>query len=790
MTYRKEIITRLTALVLSLSMMTTAYAVKPNEVTEPLENTGTTAVTLTVLDSGGDGEGPGTGGDEGFIIATVPAELPIVMDLQGKITVPNDAKIINHLDESNIEIINIDTIMGDGWEIADFRDDFKSKQENSKELGLRLRGDELSTDGSFNLTDGNWVVAKDEGVLQLQMAAKLPKQSETSRTQIATVQFTLDLTNKEASIDKPVIPEEPEEQSTITNDWGKDRVLKSSVTPVVISYDSTLADVRIVSVESNSPSVTVEKSKQKRSLGNPGEEVWNVKAVSKGAATITAELSTGDTTSFDVMVYELELDDGGTVTVPEIPNKGEGDKLITGDLVIDIPIQTPDGKDKITVTPTIPDGTVLEEGDNTIDTTVTVDGVTINITINITIQSSNPSDGLHQSIEDAQAMGFTFSSYEDGLQIDSFDNKQFKSEINVPEQIGDFKVLKINDNAFSGQSNLARITLPKTINEIGTDAFKGCSSLSLALPSEDISVGLGLGDIKELYVKSLTPNRDISGVAEAIGSGVDVYVNNVIFTDTEKLKLQTVTVNYKDVTMWFLCIGDTGEVVEARPLNFNTGKEEEIPFTPSIFGTATDVVYPKYINGVLVEKIPRDMFPNYMSLKTLYLPDSIKEAESGTSISTAIYTSENKGSIIITINNTEGSIKGFGSLGSPYYSDVFIQYTNTARLADGKLQFPVGITEIPKYYCNGVSIVESVEIPSSVVTIGTGAFSSCNALTSVVINDGVKTIGEAAFAGIGVSSLKVPDTVTTIGPNAFKGISQIYYNGSAEGAPWGALKLN
>ena len=388
MTYRKEIITRLTALVLSLSMMTTAYAVKPNEVTEPLENTGTTAVTLTVLDSGGDGEGPGTGGDEGFIIATVPAELPIVMDLQGKITVPNDAKIINHSDESNIEIINIDTIMGDGWEIADFRDDFKSKQENSKELGLRLRGDELSTDGSFNLTDGNWVVAKDEGVLQLQMAAKLPKQSETGRTQIATVQFTLDLTNKEASIDKPVIPEEPEEQSTITNDWGKDRVLKSSVTPVVISYDSTLADVRIVSVESNSPSVTVEKSKQKRSLGNPGEEVWNVKAVSKGAATITAELSTGDTTSFDVMVYELELDDGGTVTVPEIPNKGEGDKLITGDLVIDIPIQTPDGKDKITVTPTIPDGTVLEEGDNTIDTTVTVDGVTINITINITCSRS------------------------------------------------------------------------------------------------------------------------------------------------------------------------------------------------------------------------------------------------------------------------------------------------------------------------------------------------------------------------------------------------------------------
>ena len=69
----------------------------------------------------------------------------------------------------------------------------------------------------------------------------------------------------------------------------------------------------------------------------------------------------------------------------------------------------------------------------------------------------------------------------------------------------------------------------------------------------------------------------------------------------------------------------------------------------------------------------------------------------------------------------------------PYYSDVFIQYTNTARLADGKLQFPVGITEIPKYYCNGVSIVESVEIPSSVVTIGTGAVSYTHLLRIILM---------------------------------------------------------
>lgn len=658
MTYRKEIITRLTALVLSLSMMTTAYAVKPNEVTEPLENTGTTAVTLTVLDSGGDGEGPGTGGDEGFIIATVPAELPIVMDLQGKITVPNDAKIINHSDESNIEIINIDTIMGDGWEIADFRDDFKSKQENSKELGLRLRGDELSTDGSFNLTDGNWVVAKDEGVLQLQMAAKLPKQSETSRTQIATVQFTLDLTNKEASIDKPVIPEEPEEQSTITNDWGKDRVLKSSVTPVVISYDSTLADVRIVSVESNSPSVTVEKSKQKRSLGNPGEEVWNVKAVSKGAATITAELSTGDTTSFDVMVYELELDDGGTVTVPEIPNKGEGDKLITGDLVIDIPIQTPDGKDKITVTPTIPDGTVLEEGDNTIDTTVTVDGVTINITINITIQSSNPSDGLHQSIEDAQAMGFTFSSYEDGLQIDSFENKQFKSEINVPEQIGDFKVLKINSEVFKGKTNIKKVTLPGTITAIERSSFIGCTNL------ESVIIPDGVKSIDE------SAFEDCSRLAS-------VYLPDSVT---------------------------------------NLGKYA---------------------------------FRDCTGLKSLNIPRNLTSV-----YPTALYKAGAEDSVLTVCRNPDDNKLGYAH----EFDNMQFEH----------IVFTDGVTEIGERVFSNNDIIKSVTLPDGLTSIGLSAFGYCDNLSSVTI----------------------PESVTYIGESAFYNIPQIYYNGSAEGAPWGALKLN
>ena len=136
---------------------------------------------------------------------------------------------------------------------------------------------------------------------------------------------------------------------------------------------------------------------------------------------------------------------------------------------------------------------IYEEGENNINVSVTIDNITINITIVINIEGSgsdNPSDGLHQTIEEAQAMGFTFSSYEDGLQIDSFENKQFKSEINVPEQIGDFKVISIKEGAFSGQSNVKKITLPGTIKYIGSAAFSGCDNLEYVnIPSSFEKVG-------------------------------------------------------------------------------------------------------------------------------------------------------------------------------------------------------------------------------------------------------------------------------------------------------------
>ena len=71
---------------------------------------------------------------------------------------------------------------------------------------------------------------------------------------------------------------------------------------------------------------------------------------------------------------------------------------------------------------------------------------------------------------------------------------------------------------------------------------------------------------------------------------------------------------------------------------------------------------------------------------------------------------------------------------------------------------------------NGKEIT-SVYIPGSVKTIEVGAFGNCYKLQSVVIEEGVETIGELAFFNMGeqgiLSELILPSTLKTIGLGAF-----------------------
>lgn len=70
--------------------------------------------------------------------------------------------------------------------------------------------------------------------------------------------------------------------------------------------------------------------------------------------------------------------------------------------------------------------------------------------------------------------------------------------------------------------------------------------------------------------------------------------------------------------------------------------------------------------------------------------------------------------------------------------------------------------------------IRSYIIPSSVTSIGDGAFAGCTALSSVVIPDGVTSIGDRAFEGCtALTSIVIPDSVTSIGDHAFYGCTSL-----------------
>ena len=645
-----------------------------------------------------------TGEEPSIVSVKVPTEIPLKMDKEGVVTVPQDLKITNLSDSTDVELTGLSVTGKDSWVVKDYSEDLSSKSEGTKELSMSFRGDGTTSTGDVSLTEDSWVVNR-SSELPLNVSAKLPKQGSEYKEKgsIAQVNYTFSVKDeptdpveqftvnyvagengsvnessrsfsKGSSLTFPTTT--PSEgyvfdkwvdsstelevtgsttvnanmtvkalfklddsgepiESTISNDWSKDRVIKDSTTPVTFSYDSTSPDTRIVSVESDNTAITVEKAVDTYSLGNPGSEIWNVKAVGKGSATVTATLNTGETTQFVVKVYELNVDGDGDITieVPDLPDKGPGDNINTGDIVIDIPITTPDGDDTITVTPEIPEGTPpLEEGENNINVSVTIDNITINITIVINIEGSgsdNPSDGLHQTIEEAQAMGFTFSSYEDGLQIDSFENKQFKKEINVPEQIGDFKVLKIGDNVFKGQSNLTKITLPNTIKVIGNSAFSGCTGLvSLNIP--DIVNAIGGYAFKAVKLDQLSiPSEDILkntfGVLNGFTGKVYVKTN---FVDTPYLLSSNTCGSIRDVVLkggTVILKSDSSELeVKKEYIGTDRGGEsylfqdKNFNFSYSLFDKIPENVgkfyVPYYANGTRIDR--------YLQLGTIFL-DSI-----------------------------------------------------------------------------------------------------------------------------------------------------------------------
>ena len=167
--------------VLSISSVVPAFAYTPSD-TENYDhvttagNVGNAAVTLTVEDR-----------EEPVIFsAYVPAELPIAIDANGDVIVPENAKIINGVGNLPIGVEAIDVTMEDGWTLAAMDTDMSLEAKDTKKVAMEVLGQDLSDADSFNPAK---IEANSD--IALNMKANLPDQSASSQTKIATIGFTV-----------------------------------------------------------------------------------------------------------------------------------------------------------------------------------------------------------------------------------------------------------------------------------------------------------------------------------------------------------------------------------------------------------------------------------------------------------------------------------------------------------------------------------------------------------------------------------------------------------------------
>lgn len=510
---------RLTLSIAITSMIATsvipAFGAEANEIIDPLPNTGYSKVTVEVKDTSGEG---GTDPDNPdippdpteIIVATVPVELPIIVGLDGSITVPTDAKIINHSSEKGIKISSIKVDMDSAWRAANFSDDFTTKEDNTKEIGLSFRGDTLSSDGTFKITDGNWDIGK-QSELPLNMAVKLPKQTEVSKTQAATIGFTIDWSGKDSGseVEKVTVEFITDGNGEIEGDTQI--VVESGATP-------TFPKVRPASLRYELSSWVDSSTNIEITASTPITSDTVIKAVfsEKAASPKNWFTTDGANTITGLSAEYLDLVDAPTDLV--IPNN------IGGSTIKGIAANAFKGKDLITSI-VIPK-TVTEIGLDAFSGCTSL--TELNLDYSQPCRIKNSPYGLSEETvvwgasEDWDTHPTSLVSLNKNsmtvIEVNGLINtidKNVSGDIVIPTSVDGQKIAGIASGAFmgckeitsvdirpdtiiiysdtfSGCSKLSKVTLPRSLTNIGSNAFYGCIALSgIYLPDNITKIDSG-----------------------------------------------------------------------------------------------------------------------------------------------------------------------------------------------------------------------------------------------------------------------------------------------------------
>ena len=350
------------------------------------------------------------------------------------------------------------------------------------------------------------------------------------------------------------------------------------------------------------------------------------------------------------------------------------------------------------------------------------------------------------------------------------------SDFAVEELIIPEGVQVIHAGAFAYNKTIKSVHFPKSITTIGEEAFIGCGNLAEIKWAEGFENDVKFGDacFRAWYNDDYT---DIESSLTEIKLPASITtLSRYMFWGHKIEKITKDTMpgvkslgSYTFADCWNLTSVDLSFNTELRCAYSVNGDQSMYDFGgQSAFNGCENLVDVKLPEGL--NCIPNYFFADCSKLASLEIPSTVDEISS--------YAFRNTALTSVVIPDTVFYVGGEAFTGCKNITTVTLGanlYQMQYRVFDGCTSLTsVTINGKPELWgqdvFNGCTSLTNVTInpEGGLEIVGDTMFRNLP-ITSIVLPDTVKYIGEEAFAGCtSLTSLNIPDALTTVGANAFK----------------------